>query len=138
MLTEELHVRLTELFQSPFSYQLQYFTLISVKIILKDFHHRKFFSRNSSSKSPPNPLKQRKSAKHDKSFLLMFPQILPYNLTLFSNHHPTQPLTICNDYLPSAHIRYFTKYFKKYFHQTKAQVQIKERIELWTEKYVKS
>ena len=41
--------------------------------------------------------------------------MLPFNVTLFSNHHAIQPITICNDLLWDAHITHFTKYFKKYF-----------------------
>ena len=106
----------------PVSFQLSVivFHLNFCQNYLKRFSPQKIFLKKLIIKTSPHPLKQRKSAKHDEIFLLMFPQILPCNLTLFSNHHPTQPITICNDYLPSAYIRYFTKYFKKIFSSNKS------------------
>ena len=88
---------------------------------LKDFCHRKFLSTNPSSTNPrpPDTLKCPISAKCDQSFLLLLPQMLPSILTLFSNHHAIQLITISNDYLQGAQITYFNEYFTKYFQQTK-------------------
>ena len=52
MLTEELHVKLTELFRSPFIYQLYYFSLISVKIILKRIFITENFSQQTHHQPP--------------------------------------------------------------------------------------
>ena len=88
---------------------------------LKDFCHRKFLSTNPSSTNPrpPDTLKCPISAKCDQSFLLLLPQMLPSILTLFSNHHAIQLITISNDYLQGDQITYFNEYFKKHFQQTK-------------------
>ena len=69
---------------------------------------------------PPATLKCPISAKRDQSSLLLLPQMLPSILTLLSNHHEIQLITISNDYLQGAQITCFNEYFKKYFQQTKA------------------
>ena len=54
MLTEELHLRLTELFQSPFQLSVIVFQIDFTQDYHQiDFCHRKFFLTDQSSKRPP-------------------------------------------------------------------------------------
>ena len=126
---EDLDVDCTTAFKTnwiipvSFKFSVLVFQLNFSPNYLKEFCHRKFVSTNPSStnpRPPPATLKCPISAKRDQSSLLLLPQMLPSILTLLSNHHEIQLITISSDYLQGAQITCFNEYFKKYFQQTKA------------------